>query len=463
MNRNPLSKVRLGPAVLSIALAMFAPAPAQEPAPSPQAPAPPSAQAVPPAQDTSRESLLSTADTVLQQMSSITGLPIREPLRKRVLSRAEVTQYLTENLHREYTPEEIHAQEATLKAFGLLPRDADLEKLLVAFYTEQAAGFYDPRRKTMFIADWVSADLQRMVLAHELTHALQDQSFDLDRFIHAVHGNDDAESARQAVVEGQAMAAMMQQALGPVPITSLPSLGALMDMALHQQMQGFPAFSNAPFFFRFEAMFPYSQGMSFIQAALAKGGWSGLSELFTRPPATTREIFDPAAYFRHDPPPAVSLPHPPALTSTPHLKLVADNTLGELSYYSLLGQLLSEDEAKRVTPNWRGDRYLVYENEATHDYTLVVRSRWSSADAASAFFTDEVWLLKKRFPNLKPDASAASSDDFTASTAQGPVIVLHRGLECLWAEGVPAGQFAAVRDFLDRLSQPPQAASTVAR
>src|SRR5438876_9006511 len=169
------------------------------------------------------QSLLSTADAVLKDMSEITGLLIKAPLKKQIVGRAEIKDYLTENLKQEYTPRELHQQEAMLQAFGLVSSDFDLAKFLVTFYTEQAAGVYDPRRKTMLIADWVGEDMQKMVLAHELTHALQDQNFDLQKFLHAVRDDDDASSARQAIVEGHATAAMMQEIIKPAALASLPS------------------------------------------------------------------------------------------------------------------------------------------------------------------------------------------------------------------------------------------------
>ena len=117
------------------------------------------------AQQQGTQDLLSQADEVFQQMSQITGLPIKTPLRKQVVSRPEIEKYLTQNLHEEMTPAEIHAQEALVRSLGLVSRDFNLEKFLISFYTEQAAGFYDPKRKTMFIADWIPAETQTMVLS----------------------------------------------------------------------------------------------------------------------------------------------------------------------------------------------------------------------------------------------------------------------------------------------------------
>lgn len=437
-------------AITWLALGCFPALAAQTTAPSPpapqQAPAPP-APAVPPA---GQESLLATADQVFEQMSQITGLPIKAPLKKQIVDRAQVRQYLTENLHNDFTAEELHAQEATLKAFGLVAPDFNLEKFLVDFYTEQAAGYYDPKRQTMFMADWVDPEMQQMVLAHELTHALQDQNFGLEKFLKADRSNDDATSARQAVVEGYATAAMMQALMAPIDIGHIPSLAPLMDQVIHQQMQEFPTFSSAPFFFRFQALFPYSEGMGFMQQGLKFGGWPELNKLFTDPPGSTYEIFQPLAYFNHAALPAVDLPRPPLLAGVRNLRVLDENVLGELGCYSILGQLISEEEAKRVSGNWRGDRYILYENSATRWYTLVVRSRWVNSDAALAFFRDYQSILAKKYPGLERDRRS-TTDLLIAATHGGGVILMRKGDECLWAEGVPAAQVSSIVDYLEGL------------
>src|SRR5271157_5140572 len=200
-------------------------------------------------QNASPQELLSQADEVLQQMSQITGLPIKGPLKKQVISRPEIEKYLTDNLHEEMTPGEIHAQEALVHAFGLVSRDFNLEKFLVSFYTEQAAGFYDPERKTMFIADWVPAEMQAMTLSHELTHVLQDQNWDLDSYMHGARNDDDATAARQAVVEGYATAAMFQQSTGGADLGEMQLLAPLIDALSSSQLGGSAELANAPYFF----------------------------------------------------------------------------------------------------------------------------------------------------------------------------------------------------------------------
>jgi hypothetical protein len=401
--------------------------------------------------------LLAQADTVLQEMSDLTGLPIKSPLKKQIISRAEVEKYLSETLHAEMTPQDIHIQEATLQAFGLVSSDFDLEKFLISFYTEQAAGFYDPHRKIMFIADWVEPDMQRLVLAHELTHALQDQNFDLERFLKAVRPDDDASNARQAMVEGHATAAMIQQLIAPMKLEDMPSLEPLMAQVIHQQFEEFPAFSRAPFFFRFQALFPYIEGMGFMQRGLQAGGWKRLNSLFNDPPHTTREIFEPQAYFEKQPLPKISLPQPAPLAAIHGLNFLAENALGELGYYALLGQLISEDEAKSVATGWLADRYLLYERvvagpapgvtSGDKQYILVSQTRWSSAEAALAFFRDYHSILARKYPELAPD-KRSTTDLFISAAANGQVILLRKGDECLWAEGLPASQSDAMLNWL---------------
>ena len=394
--------------------------------------------------------LLNQADEVLHEMSRLTGLPIKAPVKKKVVSRDEVRKLLIQNLRTDYTPEEIHVQEATLRAFGLISKDFNLEKLLVSFYTEQAAGFYDPRTHTMYIADWIPPELQKMVLAHELTHALQDQNFNVERYMKAVQRDDDAEAARQAVVEGYATAAMFQSMFPSAPIANLPNLDNILGPLIRQQMTEFPVFSNAPYFFRLQALFPYIQGVSFIASALRRGGWESLGELFASPPSSTRAIFQPNVYFKHLAVPTIQLPSKTPLSSVPGLKTLDENSMGELGMDQLLGQFLSEQAADTAISQFVADRYIVYEDPTANRYALVARTRWTNPEAALAFFRDYHAILAKKFPELSPD-DRSGEGRYVGRTAAGDVIVLQTGDEVRWAEGVPADRLDAMIEWLSSL------------
>jgi hypothetical protein len=394
--------------------------------------------------------LSAQADEVLHEMSRITGLPIKWQVKKKVVRREEVRKILIHNLHTDYTPQEIHVQEAALRAFGLISRSFDLKSLLINFYTEQAAGFYDPPTRTMYIADWIPAEMQRMVLSHELTHALQDQNFNLDQYMKAAKNDDDAEAARQAVVEGYATAAMFQGMLGGAPLSNMPSFDGVLGPLIRQQMTEFPVFSKAPFFFRLQALFPYIQGASFIEKGLRRADWKTLNELFTSPPSSTKALYQPDVYFNHVALPEVKLPGKTPLSSVPGLRQLDENVMGELGCNELLGQFLSEDTAAADCAGWMGDRYVVYEDQAGQNYALVARTRWASFDGALAFFRDYHKILTRKYPEFSSDPHS-DSERILGRTASGEVILLYAGNEVRWAEGVPFNKVDVMLKYLETL------------
>src|SRR5262249_25923829 len=129
------------------------------------------------------ESLFQDVDKVLDFVSKDSGLAIKQPVKRRLTTRDEVVAYLEKGLAEDKDAQRLRRSELVLKKFGLLPRDFDLQSFLVALLREQVAGYYDAKTKTVNLLDWLDAEQQRPVLAHELTHALQDQSFDLDKWL----------------------------------------------------------------------------------------------------------------------------------------------------------------------------------------------------------------------------------------------------------------------------------------
>ncbi len=156
---------------------------------------------------------LATVDEVLKDMSEITGMKLKTPLKKSIRSRQEIRAYVLDQMNDEKDAKERYASSRSAEIFGLIPKDFNLESFLVDLLTEQIAGLYDPKAHEFYIADWIPADEQRMVMSHELTHALQDQYFHIESWARAARPNDDAELARESVLEGSAMAGMLEYEL----------------------------------------------------------------------------------------------------------------------------------------------------------------------------------------------------------------------------------------------------------
>src|SRR6201996_850655 len=183
----------------------------------------------PPAQPPQKESritpeqtkqLFSSVNQILSFASDDTQLKIHHEVKRRLISREQVEKYILDKFHEDKDTKRMQREEIVLKKFGLLDRDFQLQPFLVSLLKEQIAGYYDSKTKTVNLLDWITADSQKPVLAHELTHALQDQHVDLEKWENqslsdisknAADDNrhiatDEVDTAREAVLEGQAMA-----------------------------------------------------------------------------------------------------------------------------------------------------------------------------------------------------------------------------------------------------------------
>ncbi|HYY57993.1 MAG TPA: hypothetical protein VE842_11725, partial [Pyrinomonadaceae bacterium] len=174
---------------------------------------------------TNAKSAAVTAATtaVLQETSELRKLSVLRPVKSGAQSRAEIERMIMKNLDEDTTPEEMHASEVALKKLGLVPLDFQYRPFIVSLLTEQVAGYYDPKAQEFYLADWIDVDGQKPVIAHELTHALQDQHFNLRRFEKWPKGDSDAELAAHALVEGDATLAM-QFYIGRNPLRAIAML-----------------------------------------------------------------------------------------------------------------------------------------------------------------------------------------------------------------------------------------------
>ncbi|HEY3582669.1 MAG TPA: hypothetical protein VGK82_19080, partial [Pyrinomonadaceae bacterium] len=172
--------------------------------------------------------IVSTTDAVLKETSELRELSIMRPVKSGAQSRAEIERMIVRNLNEETTPAEMHATEALLRVFGLAPNNFEYRPFLIKLLTEQVAGYYDPKAQQFYLADWIELEGQKPVMAHELTHALQDQHFNLKRFDKWPKGDSDAELAAHALIEGDATLAMtLYMAKHPlVALAFIKSLGS---------------------------------------------------------------------------------------------------------------------------------------------------------------------------------------------------------------------------------------------
>ena len=257
--------------------------------------------------------LFRSVDEILQFASHDTGLPIKHEVKRRLAKRDEVQSYIKKSMKDDKDAKRLERSSAVLKKFGLLPRNFDLPNFLVAMLREQVAGYYDVKTKTVNLLNWVDIEQQKPVLAHELTHALQDQSFGIEKWMKEAQDdsdnkddkpspkdikNDEESSAREAVIEGQAMVVLLDYSLAPAGKTLLdsPQIVESLKQTMLVGTADSPAFRDAPIFLKEELTFPYRYGLDFTAALLRAGGKElAYAGAFKDPPKTTREIMEPEA------------------------------------------------------------------------------------------------------------------------------------------------------------------------
>ena len=306
--------------------------------------------------------LLAETDAIAATVSKLRGLPVKRPLVRSVVTREQVTRRVLERMDEEKSAQEILAEQRAFQRLGLLPAEFDYKKLVLDLLTEQIAGFYDPKPKALYLADWLPVETQKMVMAHEIDHALQDQSFDLLAFLLAEEKNADATLARQALVEGDGVALMIEYIiaqLAPDAVAAIWAEPAIVDTMSAQlsSQQGGAELARAPRVVREALLFPYLDGLRFVAAARRTGAWSVIDAMFARPPASTEQILHPEKYVTGEAPHALAARKLPALVG--HTPLW-ENVMGELMVRVLLEEHgVSADTARKAAAGWGGDRLQV--------------------------------------------------------------------------------------------------------
>jgi len=397
---------------------------------------------------------IAAADEVLDQMSQITGLKLLTPLKKSLRSREEIRAYVIKEMNEEKNAAERYADQRGAEAFGLLPRGFDLDTFMVNVLTEQIEGLYDPKAREFYIADWSPLSDQRMVMAHELTHALEDQHFQIETWVRAARPNEDAELARDAVLEGSAMAAMVDYLMLGTGRT-LKDLPDFDPGVLIGDLGSTPTLEKAPPFLKDVLIFPYLGGLTFSAAVMKNTGWAALPGVFEKPPVSTQQILHPALYRSGKTPAVVALPRLEKLLGSDWSKL-DENTMGEFGWKEVLKQFLDNDRAKTLAAAWDGDRYAVFEHKQTKKLILAARLHLDSEEHAARFFGQYSEALEKKYSERSK--LLRRPNFFSFDTSDGAVFLDCLGSECVTMEGTARNIFDAFTKALNwpLAPQPPE-------
>jgi hypothetical protein len=417
--------------------------------------------------------LFRSVDEILNFVSSDTKLPIEHTVKRKLISRDQVNRYLKEKFDEDEGAKRMERSEVVLKKFGMLDRDFHLRPFLLSLLTEQVAGFYDNKTKTVNLLDWIEPDEQKPVLAHELTHALQDQRINLTSWSdvslpntsHNVQEDnhhlqvDEADTARTAVAEGQAMAVFIDYTLRPSgkTIADAPDLAdKLKDQVT--DTGGSPVMARAPLLLQESLLFPYGEGLSFEQAILVKAGKeAAFNGVLTNPPSSSFEIMNPAAYMAHAPVPVIRLPdiHP---LLDPEFIPYDIGVMGELDVRILAELFGGREIGTALAPEWNGGVYYAAqsksavteaEKESTASIGLLYYSRWKNADSASSFLRIYAGQIPRKYSNVvERKKDEADETELVYSTNEGDVLISRSGDAVFIGEGFKLALARKLRDTI---------------
>lgn len=401
------------------------------------------------------QELFRSVDEIFKFASEDSGLPQKNPVKRRLIGQADVEKFVREKMSSEEYDDRFARSETTMKKFGLLPRGFDLRGFLVKSDGQQVAAYYDDDSKVISLLNWVPLDEQKPVLAHELTHALQDQSYDLKRWAKAgahpafVRSNgsfevddDESISVRHAVAEGQAMIVYYDYILAPMGrnMKNAPGLISAMEDPSVRAVVDTPLMHSAPMILREAGSFPYRDGLIFEATLLQRGGKElAFAGALAHPPHTTHEILQPEAYLHPEPLPSLPIPDVRPLIADKYA-MYDSGSFGELDVRALLKQLGNRKVADEIAGFWQGGAYLAFAPAAQNgkvapptdpaDVALLYVSHWKTPEALQKFaklYADGV-ARRYKTTELRQKASCTSGTECSQWTTQitteeGPVII----------------------------------------
>jgi hypothetical protein len=365
---------------------------------------------------------------VQEQVSQMRGLEFKRPVTPKLLTSEQLRSRLLDKFEQEWPREEARGLALTLAAFDLLEPETDLYPLYLDLYTEQVAGFYDPETQELYVVSAASGVnvSGRMTLAHELTHALQDQHYDLQELGYGQKAEHDSEymAGLDGLVEGDAslLQAEYMRQFSPLDWLRFGWEYSRLDMS---------KFSQAPRAISAGLTFPYLQGGNFVKSLYASGGWAAVNAAFANPPQSTEQILHPGRYRMSDRPRLVTLP-PLTDTLGSGWRLASEDIMGEFYARLHLEQHLQPITATLAAEGWGGDRYATYTNETQKTVALAWYTVWDDEAEAQEFADQYELYLATAFGH---DADLIQSNrscwqkpgDYRCMTWQGSAVVVVRG------------------------------------
>jgi hypothetical protein len=378
-------------------------------------------------------------DQIVAALGEITGWQVKKKVPSEVLTKERFQRYLASHIKDGDHDKAVRAEELALKMFGLVPQDFNLGRETSDLLGEQAAAFYDYRKKRLYLLDSTPpGEEQRMALVHELAHALADQQHSLGKYL--THGTPDSDetTAREAVMEGQATwltwAYEVKQSGGKAEVPD-----GMIDRLTRERDDpaDFPVLDKTPLYMRESLLFPYNAGSRFQDAVYRKLGREAFNAVFARGPLSTQQILHPGDYFGGKKPPALD---PAGIEKVmgkqaAQYRGILEGSIGEFDHAILLRLYVGELQGTDAAEHWRGGWFRLYEHKKEQRPVLSYVSEWDSPAAARRYFDLYRQVLKGKWKEM--EVTTATEDEVTGVGDSGRFTLRLAGTSVQSFEGLP--------------------------
>ncbi|MRR29150.1 hypothetical protein EG834_02175 [bacterium] len=368
-------------------------------------------------------------DKIQEQVSDIRGLEMNTELQRAMMTTAELQDVVMNDFFKDYTPEEAQQDVDVLSALGLLEADFDLLQFYIDLYSEQIAGYFDSTTKEMYvIGDAGFTGLERMTYAHEFTHVLQDQNYDLENGLKLNDDYCETESeycaAVSALVEGDATLTEQYWFLSDSTDQDKS------DVSDFQSSYESPVYDSAPAYMKQDFLFPYQQGFTFVQALYGEDKWKSVDAAYGNPPVSTEQILHPEKY-PAEKPLTVDLPDLTGMLGDGWTE-IDRGEIGEWYTSLVLGSgidsafQLDSSTAADAAAGWGGDGYVYYDDGASDAYVFAWQSVWDADTEADEFFaaSKQYGTMRWGSPNFENEIKISWSDGVSMIKNGGQVLWL---------------------------------------
>jgi len=343
----------------------------------------------------------SAIQQVEQEVQQVRGLQYLRPVAVDAVTHDQLVQGLEAPFGHDFPAGLLSRRTRVWQLIGVIPADVGLRDAYRSFLSGQVIGDYDPGNgQLVFLGTTELSAVERLTLAHELTHADDDQHFDLSRLDRLnAECRGDVTTAYTSLAEGDAVENSVRWAQTYLSSSQL--------VQLEQEAAGAPnPPASVPRFIQDEQEFPYPSGQAFVEALIARGGRAAVNAAFRDPPISTEQVLHPGAY-PGDLPVDVEVPDL-ASKLGPEWRDLDREDMGEADISAMLHVHLDGSDSSRAAQGWGGGQYRAWSEGSSHTAVLLETSWDSPAEAGR--FADAIrqWLAGRSTATVEASGSAVT-------------------------------------------------------